>query len=134
MIKPANCSEFQTNRTFRELPQALRVPFTNQAASSQKDVRVVYAPGYGSTTATRFETMDIPQATNPEGIWHIAKYHLRVMRARPNNYSLSADIEHFPCQVGKLVKLSFPTIGKGLQYGRVTSVEDGRIVLDKPFF
>lgn len=133
MFTPANCDNFQVSKTFQELPHAVRVTFTSQDASSQKDEMVVYAPGYSKSNATRFETMDLTQSINPAGVWHIARYHLRVMRARPNQYSLTADIEHFPCQVGKLCKLAFPIIDRGLQYGRVVRVEDGRIVLDQPF-
>jgi alkylhydroperoxidase family enzyme len=50
---------------------------------TQEDERIVYADGYSSANAERFETVDLMGCTNAEQAWREGRYHLAAGRLRP---------------------------------------------------
>jgi hypothetical protein len=132
MFTPANSWGFSYSRSFADLPHALRVSFTNPEASYQQDVRVVYADGYTSANATRFEELDLRMVIDPDAAWRLGRYHLAVIWNRPNQYTFQADIEHMVCERGDLVHVAHDITGWGVAWGRVKAISGSTVTLDGP--
>lgn len=132
---PINNSSITWTRNFAPPPHALRVAFTNPEQDNQQDERIVYWDGYDENNATRFESLDLRNVTDPGAAWQIARYHLAVMWLRPVTYQMTVDFEHLVNDRGDLIDAAGPLIGWGLAYGRVKAVEDGgaTLVLVEPF-
>ena len=140
IFTPANSWGFSYQRVFSDLPHALRVRFTNPAASYQQDEVIAYWDGYssdgagGTTIATRFETLDLAMVVDPNAAWKLGRYHLSVAYNRPNTYVGSADIENIVCERGDLVYWAHDITHWGADWGRITAVStDGlTVTLDGP--
>lgn len=132
MFTPANSWGFSYSRTFADLPHALRVSFTNPAASYQQDIRVVYADGFDASNATRFESLDLRMVIDPDAAWRLGRYHLAVIYNRPNQYTFQADIEHMVCERGDLVHVAHDITGWGVAWGRVKGISGSTVTLDGP--
>jgi hypothetical protein len=132
---PVNNSSITWTRNFVAPPHALRVAFTNPEQDNQQDELIVYWDGYDKNNATRFESLDLRNVTDPGAAWQIARYHLAVIWLRPVTYQMTVDFEHLVNDRGDLIEAAGPLIGWGLAYGRVKAVEDGgaTLVLVEPF-
>ena len=130
MFTPRNSSGFTVARTFADLPQGLRVTFTNPEASSQQDVILVFIDGYNETNATLYDTLDLSMVVDPVTAWKLGRYHLAVAWNRPNQYTFTADAEAIVCERGDLITVAHDIIQSGVTAARVKSVANGRVVLD----
>lgn len=119
---PRNSSGFKGNKTFSQLPHALKVQFVNPDANWQQDEVVVFDDGYDATTATRYETLNLFGVTSSDQAWREGRYHLAVARLRPETFSLTVDFENLVCTRGDMVLVTHdvPMIGSG--QGRVQSL------------
>ena len=122
MFTPANSWGFKGNRTFTQLPDALRVRFVNPEANWQDDEVVVYAPGQTSATAAKFETLQTKFIADGNAAWRIGQYHLAVGINRPNTYEFSADVENIVCTRGDLITAVHDVTEWGVGWGRIQSV------------
>lgn len=119
---PRNSFGFKGEKSFDDVPHALRVRFINREKSWQQDERLVFDDGYDEVTATKYEGVDFPGITDPEQVWRDARYHLAAARLRPETYSFSADIEHIVCTRGDLIRFTHDVPLFGLMSARVKSV------------
>jgi hypothetical protein len=133
MFTPRNSWDYKGQRVFENPPHALRCKFID--ADGQPDERMVYDDGYNESTATVIESMDMVGVSTPEHAWKLGRYHLAVMRLRPEAHRLSVDIEHLVCTRGDLVRIGHDGPAWGLSWGRIRSVAvngtDVTIVLDE---
>jgi hypothetical protein len=130
---PRNSWGFKGTMAFPNLPQALRVRWTNPALNWQPDEVIVYAdnPAGGQYSAASvipggmlYETLDLTTSvTSITQAWKEGRYHLAQGQQRPATYELSCDIENLVCQRGDLVRVSHDVMGQGLGWGRVKSVQ-----------
>lgn len=134
MFTPSNSWAFHYRRVFDDLPHALRVKFTNPEANYQQDEVLVYADGYNSGNATRFEELDLRMVTDPDAAWRLGRYHLAVAKDRPNTYAFNADIEHIVCERGDLIHVAHDITQWGADWGRITAVNVAgkTVTLDAP--
>ena len=94
-----------------------------------QDTRIVYADGYDESTATKFETIEFPGVTDPDLIWRHARYHIAQLLLRRETYELTVDFENLICNRGDRVKVTHDVTQWGLEYGRIRSVDNGRVNL-----
>jgi hypothetical protein len=131
VFSPRNSWGFSVERTFQQVPHALRLRFANALAGYTLDERVVYDDGYAADNATRFESLELRGITDPDQAWKEARYHLAVARLRSDIYTLNADIENLVCQRGDLVRVGHDVISVGLAYGRIKAVGGTVLTLDE---
>lgn len=122
MFTPRNSWGFSGKRGFVEFPHALKCRFVDPEKDwSQNEVHV-YADGYDKDTATLYETMDMFGVTRKSQAWRDGRYHMAVALARPDVYTLFADIEHLACRRGSLIRVAHDVPRWGLHWGRIKAV------------
>lgn len=127
-LTPRNTRNLKGDKVFPKIPHALRVQFVNKDEGYQQDERIVLDDGYqfdgvdafgdpggALPEATRFESISFYGTTSPDEAWKHGRYHLAVMRLRPERMSVDMDIEHLACHRGDLVVLTHdvPLVGLG---------------------
>ena len=135
---PRNSWGFESTKLLSIQPHAWRVRFVNEDEGYKQDERIVYADGYTSTNATKFEGLEFPGITDPDLIWKFGRFHLAQLQLRPEEYSLSCGMEHLACQRGDVVLVSHDVPMWGLGWGRVKELTmDGLdivgVVVDEGF-
>ena len=106
VFTPANSYEFKGNRTFPQLPHALKVEFVSPDLGYQKGETIVYAPGYDFNNATVFEDLKTFGCTN----WHMASqfgmYTLAQMYLRQEEFTLKVAAESLVVQRGDVCEIA----------------------------
>jgi hypothetical protein len=122
-ITPRNSWGFSAERTFVDLPHCLRVQFHSEDLEGYaEDELFVYADGYTSANATKFETLRIDDIVDPDLAWKIGRYHIAQAILRPWKYTASMDPEHLVTTRGDLVRLQHDSILAALGRARVKTV------------
>lgn len=119
---PRNTYNFRGGKDFSERPQALRIRFINAEKGWLQDERLVFDDGYDISTATKYETLELPGITDGDQIWRDGRYHIAVARLRPETYSFYADVEHIVCTRGDLIRFTHDVPMFGLMSARVKSL------------
>lgn len=129
-ITPRNSFGYSGSKSFVDLPHALKVSFINADKGYQEDETIVYADGYGLQNATKFESLDLPACTSQKQAWREARYFMAVGKLRPEEHTVTMDIEALRCTLGDLVRLSHDVLSIGIASGRIISrvMSDGRVV------
>jgi hypothetical protein len=130
IFTPRNSRNFSGQKIFLDLPHALKMQFINAAQGWQQDERLVYADGYSSANATKFESIPMRGITSADQVWKEGRFHLAVATLRPETWEIDTDIEHLVVTKGDLVLLNHDVMLVGLGAGRVISVTlDGTDVI-----
>lgn len=103
LFTPRNSWGFSINRTFTDLPHALRISFVNEEDDYEKCEDFVYADGYTRENATDIIEWDFPGVTKWENNWKFGRYHLAQLLHRPYTMTLSTDWEWRMCRRGQVV-------------------------------
>lgn len=105
-----------------------RVLVVSEDADWQRDEVVVYADGYDASTATIFETLELPGVVLTAGqrdggnAWRDGRYHLAQHVLRPETFEWGADLDHLVCHRGDRVRLVHDVASLGVGAGRITAV------------
>lgn len=118
-ITPRNSWGYQGRKQFVDLPHALKVRFVNADKGYVEDERTVYDDGYNAGNATKFETIEFYGCTSSSQAWREGRYHLAVGQLRPEEHSVTMDIESLRCSLGDLVRFSHDVVAIGLGSGRI---------------
>lgn len=148
---PRNSSNFRGSRGFARQPHGVRVRFKNAAKGYDDDERIVLADGYSidgldafeqpaptAAPATEFDQIDLPGVVTWDEVFKHARYHMAVLKLRPEMYEIDVDFEHLVCTRGDLVLVTHDVPMFGLSSGRIVRlVVDGSdnlvgLVLDEP--
>jgi hypothetical protein len=127
---PRNTSNFSSVKAFVDVPHALRVRFLSSQTDYIEDEIIVYDDGYTSANATKFEVLELVGVTDYEQAWRMGRYHLAVIRLRPETYSFTADIEHLVAQKGDLCKLTHDVPLIGIGAARIKLISGNQVTLD----
>lgn len=119
---PANTFGFKGEKSFDEIPHALRVRFINRDKGWIQDERLVYDDGYNAANATRYDSLDLTGITSSKQAWKAGRYHIAAARLRPESFSFLCDIEHIVCTRGDLIRFSHDVPLIGLASGRVKDI------------
>lgn len=127
---PRNSWDFSGSKTYPRYPHALRIIFANRLTNWEIDERIVYADGYsvdgaGETdAATLFEQLELPGVTDPELAYILGRYHLAVLKLRPERYAFYADVENLVATRGDLIRVTHDVPLWGVATGRIKSITD----------
>lgn len=119
---PRNTFNFKGEKAFADMPHALRIRFINRDRGWLQDERLVFDDGFDATTATKYETLELPGVTSADHAWRDARYHIATARLRPETYSFYADVEHIVCTRGDLIRFTHDVPLFGLMSGRVRAL------------
>jgi hypothetical protein len=119
---PRNTFSFRGEKSFDEIPEALRIRFINRDKGWLQDERLVFDDGFDAATATKYETLELPGVTSADQAWKDGRYHIATARLRPETYSFYTDIEHIVCTRGDLIRFTHDVPLFGLMSGRVKSL------------
>lgn len=124
-----NSSNFSSERSYADIPHALKVKYINPLQSYETDEVIVYADGYDAVTATKFETVETFGITDFYEAWRHGRYTLAQMIAYQEVFTIDVDLEHLSVQRGELVSVQndIPRIG-GTPV-RVKQVLDGGLTI-----
>lgn len=122
MFTPRNSWGFEYERTFVDLPHALKGKFINPQKDWQQDEVVVYFDGYSEANATEFETIEYFLVDRASQVWRDLMYRKAEALLRPAKYFLNCDIEHLQVNRGDLVRVSNDIMRWGLGEGRIKSM------------
>ena len=130
---PHNSWGFEGVRILPRLPDAFRCRFQNRAKDYELDERIVYNDGHDETTASVFETLELPGVTDAAHVYKLARYHLAALKLRPEEYTLNVDIEHLVCTRGDRVRVTHDVPMWGLGSGRIKKLSGAGlgVVLDE---
>lgn len=129
-VTPRNATGFNSSRTFKDLPHALRVKYIDPDTWSDAE-RIVYRDGYDASNATRFEDFETQGVASAAEAYHHGTYHFRQAILRPETYRVSMDWEHLAAVRGNRVRLAYDAIKVGLGWGRVKQFDGTTITLDE---
>lgn len=121
-ITPRNSSGYQGKKDFLDYPHALRVQFVNAARGYQEDEVLVYDDGYSAANASKFESLELPGCTSSTQAWREGRYLIAAGRLRPEEHTVSMDIESVRCTQGDLVRFSHDAISIGLASTRIRTM------------
>ena len=136
VFTPRNSWGFRGEVTFPREIHGFRVQVTSERLDWERDeIRVFRAP-YDETTATAYETLDLPgvvitAAEADQGnAWRLARYQLAQAVLRPETWEWRADWEAIRVTRGDLVQLVHDVPLMGVGAGRITALEtDGTTLL-----
>ena len=109
LFTPRNSWGMNVQRTFSDLPHALRVTFKNEDEDYKDDEQFIYAPGYskdgsnGTEKAWNIVEWSYPGITKWPKLWAMGQVHLARMLHRPLTVTLNTDFEWMVASRGKLV-------------------------------
>jgi hypothetical protein len=132
---PRNTYGFSGEKSFDDLPHALRMRFVNRDKGWLQDEVLVFDDGYDETTATKYEALELSGVTSAAQAWKDGRYHIATARLRPESYSFNTDMEHIVCTRGDLIRFTHDVPLFGLKSARVKSVlssggSDLSVILD----
>lgn len=128
---PLEVTNFQSVRTFTELPHALRVQFVNAENDYIDDEVIVLADGYsyrgvdarGNPSSgpepTKYETLKMETACTPQQAWRYGRFHLAQGKYRPETLTWDSDIAGFGARRGNLVNVGTHVVNWGVGFGTI---------------
>ena len=125
---PTQLFTSETVRGFRgkiiylEEVHALRCAFTNAAAGYKPDEVIVYADGYDSSTATKFQQAEIPGKTLAADVWKAGRRLLKRAQYRRVGYEFEIDTECLVSRYGDRVLLEHFALHKEAMSARVEAI------------
>jgi hypothetical protein len=120
-ITPRNSTQYIGHKAFIDYPHALRVRFVNSSKGYQEDEHVVYYDGFNAANATVFETVELPGCSSATQAWREGRYQHAVGRLRPEDHTVTMDIEALRCTLGDYVLFTHDVISIGIMSSRVKS-------------
>lgn len=109
LFTPRNSWGMNVQRSFSDLPHALRVTFKNEDNDYEDDEQFIYAPGYskdgsdGTEKAWNIVEWSCPGITKWPKLWAMGQVHLARLLHRPLTVTLNTDFEWMVASRGKLV-------------------------------
>ncbi len=130
-ITPHNSWGPEGHRAYKDLPHAFRIKFKDRTNDFRTAIREVVRPDFVGDP-TLFEEVEPAGVTDPTAayIWCF-KLWLELLH-RPDDYTRNLDWEHRQLDIGDLVALSDRVLVKGVQSGRVVTVNGRIVALSEP--
>lgn len=120
IFTPRNSWGLTGNKSFDELPTALRVKFTDADSGYVETERIVYYDD-DNPSDEKIDDYQFFGCTNADTAWRQAKYTLACMYLRSEIFSFSADVEHIACTRWDRISISHDVPLIGLGAGRIKS-------------
>jgi hypothetical protein len=133
MITPHNSWGFSANRSFAEIPHAVKATFIDPSSQWQRGEQIVYDTGYSVANATIIEELPLLGVTRATQAWRDARYFLTQAKLRQETATLTMDIENVVCTRGDYVQLQQDVARIGGEPGRITDISGNNVTLTEPF-
>jgi hypothetical protein len=133
MITPHNSWGFSANRSFAEIPHAVKATFIDPSSQWQRGEQIVYDTGYSVANATIIEELPLLGVTRATQAWRDARYFLTQAKLRQEIATLTMDIENVVCTRGDYVQLQQDVARIGGEPGRITDISGNNVTLTEPF-
>lgn len=130
VFTPRNSWDFQSTRSYGDMPDALKIQFINPDKSWQTDEVVVYDNGKTADNSELIEDLTTFGCTNFEQAWRYGRYMLAQAKLRQERISINVDFEHLVCTRGDLVYYAQDVMKAGGRPARVKTVSGNRITID----
>lgn len=121
---PHNIWGYQGQKSYPEVAHAFRVLFWNREKDWRQDEIIVYADGYDSENATKYETLELYGVTSAEQAYRMAREYIATIILRPEKHIFYCDVENLVATRGELIKFNHDVPLFGLASGRIKSVLD----------
>lgn len=110
---PRNTFNFKGYKTLYEKPHAVRARFVNPDLDWAQDEITVYATGYNSSNAERFEEVEWFGVVTYSQVYRLTAYYLAAILLRPEKYTVGVSLDGFVVERGDLVSLAHdvPLVG-----------------------
>lgn len=130
-------ADFSMQRTFVEIPHALRIKFRNPLANWQDDEVIVLDDGYsyrgvdarGNPSSLpepeRFETIDLQATMLPQQAWRLGRMYFAQVKFIPAAYEWQTDKAALKITKGSAVTVQNPVASWGVAGGWVRSITPG---------
>jgi len=122
LFTPLNSSGYVASKAFADLPHALNVEYADEDDDNNLKTLIVYAPGYTSVNATRFETIRMDGITDSNKVAERAINLLRVIYYRQTERRIDVGVEALVSQRGDVVGLAHDLKDEHVWFGTVKSV------------
>lgn len=133
LFTPLNTWGFSANKTFLDLPHALKVQFMDPSMNWVVGERFVYDDGYSESNATKFEDLPLRGVTRPSQAWRDGRHWFASAKLRREEVSFSCDVENLVAQRGDLVLVQSDVAIVGGVAARISSVlGNGEFEVDAP--
>jgi len=124
-----NSTKFSSERSYADIPHALRVKYINPLQNYETDQVIVYADGYDVLTATKFENVETFGITDYYEAYRHGRYTIAQIIAYQEVFSIDVDLEHLSVQRGELVSVQNDVPRIGGNPVRVKEVLDGGLTI-----
>lgn len=128
-ITPRNAWGFKWSKAFADQPHALRVRFVNEDKNWTHDELIVYADGYDSASATKYDSLELMGITNHRQAYREARYHMAVAKLRPETWTVTMDFEALAVTRGSLVRFAYDVPKIGIVSTRIKQVVDDGVYI-----
>jgi hypothetical protein len=142
VFTPENYKDFGASIVYPKRVHAFRANVVSEDQDWSDDQVVIYADGYDETTATVFETIDLPGVVVGAGeaqgnAWRLGRYFMAVAQHRRETYRFTVWADHLRVTHGDRAILIAPSIEVHHNGARVVSVTSSgglvqSITLDEP--
>ena len=122
MFTPRNSWGFSIDRTFYELPHALRVSWYDETDDYNNKEGFIYADGYNKSNATNIVEWSLVGKTRWKEVYRMGRYYLAATKLRPVTITLSTDWEWMMCRRGDLVGVSHDVLMNTFGTARIVSL------------
>lgn len=120
-ITSLNSYNFSGSMVYPDVPHGLKIRYKDETKNYQQAERIVYSDGYDKTNSSIFEVIDFFGITKSDLIWKHGRFALAVLKLRPEEFSVTMDLENIVCTRGDLVRFAHDVILVGLGRGRIKS-------------
>ncbi len=124
-VTPRNSWGFTSSVQHPDVPNALRVGFTDPDQNWLDTDRVVPNTGFTETTAEDVSRLDVEGCTSAGGAWRIGRYSLAAMRLRNETWTVTMDAEYINAVPGSWVKITHDVPGFGVISGKIVGITLG---------
>lgn len=132
IITPANSWGFNGARAFPNIPDALRVSFSDEDDDWRQTDLYVYRDGFNQSNAKTFEDLATWGITSAPEAWRYGRYMMAQAIVRSEQFSVFVDVESLVSQRGDLISVQHDVPLHGGLAARVTDVSGTSVTLDRP--
>lgn len=122
LFTPRNSWGFSTQRKYLDMPDALRMQFTDPYGGYQQGTMVAYDDGFDALTASKFEDVQTVGITRASQAWRDGRYMIAQARLRREEFTIQTDLENLACLRGDLVWVQHDVLKVGGDSSRVTAL------------
>lgn len=125
-----NTNNFNSSRTYIELPDAVKINFRDPDSNWQMRELVVYNDGFVASNAKIYESINSPKTISSDEAYRNGRYWLKQAALRQEIIIFDTDIDWLECKRGSLIGFQHDVMKAGGTVARVRSVDGTNIIVD----